>query len=100
MLFEESADKEITLDNAFIEKYKNAATITTDATVTGDQEHAAADDGDVHLPVLAPAVGLNCVAEIMNVKDEHPAVQLARQLETSGQPVSITGAWRLWCEHR
>lgn len=93
------AHKQITLTNQFIERYKNRAVITANCEILGDAVHDAAEDGDVHLPVIVEDLGLNCVAEIMNIKDEHAALQEARNAESSHEPINIVGAWRLWCEH-
>jgi len=91
----------ITLKNKFIEKYKNRATIT--ATYTIDKAHEkpnpAKNDGDLHIAGRAPEVKLPTVAEIMNAKDETGAVDSVHQHEGTNDPVMLTGAWRIWCEH-
>ena len=38
-------------------------------------------------------------AEIMNAASERHAVATIHQVEGSGQTVTVSGAWRLWCEH-
>lgn len=92
---------EITLKNSFIEKYKNRVTI--DATYTVDKAHKKVNppskDGDMHIAGRAPQIGLATVAEIMNAKDETPAVTFVRSIEGTGRTATMTGAWRLWCEH-
>lgn len=91
---------QITLKNAFVEKYKNRVTITTQFRVVhASKVHAAEDDGDQHVAGLAEEVGLPCVAEIMNAKFFKGAVEAVAAAEESEEPVSVTGAWRLWCEH-
>jgi len=96
-----NAQIEITLKNTFIEKYKNRATI--DATFTVDKAHArpnpASKDGDLHVAGRAPEIQLATVAEIMNAKLEQDAVVAIHQAESSGDPIKLTGAWRIWCEH-
>lgn len=95
------AQIEITLKNTFIEKYKNRATI--DATFTVDKAHARPNppskDGDLHAAGRAPEIQLATVAEIMNAKLEPDAVNAIHQAESSGDPIKVTGAWRVWCEH-
>jgi hypothetical protein len=95
------AEIEITLKNDFIEKFKNAATITTQFTV--DKAHkrpnSPSKDGDLHAAGRAPEVGLPIVAEIMNAKQFQPAVAKVHSVEGTNEPISLIGAWRLWCEH-
>jgi hypothetical protein len=95
-------DVEITLNNSFIEKYKNRATI--DANFVIDRAHARPNppkkDGDLHIAGRsADEIGLPIVAEIMNAKFQKDAVRLVHKVEGTGTAVSMTGAWRLWCEH-
>lgn len=96
-----SAQIQITLKNTFIEKFKDRATI--DATFTVDKAHktpnAASKDGDLHVAGRAPEIGLATVSEIMNAKDEDPAVQTIHAAEQTHKPVKLSGAWRIWCEH-
>src|SRR5262245_12811391 len=91
---------EITLKNTFIEKFKNKATI--EATYTVDKAHerpnSPSKDGDLHIAGRAPEVGLPAVAEIMNARDEDSSVDAIHAAERSGDPIKITGAWRLLCE--
>jgi hypothetical protein len=95
------ADIEITLKNTFIEQFKNRATIT--ATYTVDKAHKKpnppASDGDMHIAGRAPEIGLASVAEIMNAHDVPDAVQRIHDVEGTSHPVTMTGVWRLWCEH-
>jgi hypothetical protein len=95
------AEIRITLDDAFIEKYKDRATI--DAAFTVDKAHPRpnppASDGDLHAAGRAPEIGLAAVAEVMNAALEPEAVGLIHQAERSGEPLQVRGVWRLWCEH-
>jgi len=92
---------EITLKNAFIDKFQDRATI--DASFTVDKAHKhpnpAKKDGDLHIAGRAPEVELATVAEIMNAASQPAAVTAVHQAESSHQPIAVTGAWRLWCEH-
>ncbi|PYX90028.1 MAG: hypothetical protein DMG67_13715, partial [Acidobacteria bacterium] len=93
----------VTLKRAFIEKFKNRATI--DASLIVDHAHPhpnpAKADGDMHVAGRAQQqVGLPMVAEIMNAAagSETAAVTAVHQDEGDNQPVAITGVWRLWFE--
>lgn len=95
------AEIQITLQNAFIEKYKDRATI--EAAFTVDKAHPRpnppASDGDLHAAGRAPEIGLAAVAEVMNAALQPDAVNLVHQAERGGQAVQVRGVWRLWCEH-
>jgi hypothetical protein len=95
------AQTRIMMKSSFIEKYKNRVTI--DATYTVDKAHPhpnpAAKDADMHIAGRAPEIGLPTVAEIMNAVDDKDAVDKVHEVEGTGKPVAITGAWRLWPEH-
>lgn len=95
------AQIQITLNNSFIEKYKDRVTI--DATYTVDKAHPRpnppAKDGDLHIAGRAPEIGLATVAEIMNAGAQDSAVGLVHGVEGTGEPIDILGAWRIWCEH-
>lgn len=95
------AQTQITLKNAFIEEYKNRATIDVNYTV--DKAHAhpnpASKDGDLHIAGRAKEIGLATVAEIMNAISEDSAVTLVHGAEGTPSPIDILGAWRIWCEH-
>jgi hypothetical protein len=96
------AQIQITLKDSFIEKFKDRATVDTTFTVdkAHKQPNPASKDGDLHVAGRAPKeVGLAIVAEIMNAKDEDAAVQAIHAAEQTHQPVKLTGAWRIWCEH-
>lgn len=90
---------QITLKNSFIEKYKNRATITAPYRVIAFRKHTPAEDGDAHVAGLSDEVGLACVAEIMNVKFFQGALTAVKNRAADGEMVSVTGAWRIWCEH-
>src|SRR5262249_14897852 len=67
-----SSDIEITLENSFVEKYMNRATIDVAYTVdkSNQRPHPAFLDGDVHFAGRAPQIGLPIVAEIKNAVQE------------------------------
>ena len=95
------AQVEITLNNSFISEFRDRATIT--ATYTVDKSHhkpnPPAKDGDIHVAGRAPEIGLATVAEIMNAKEQKPAMDAILAVEGTATSVKITGAWRLWPEH-
>jgi len=95
------ANIEITLDNKFIEKYKDRVTIEANFTVDKAlaHPHAAKDDAELHIAGRAPEVKLPIVAEIMNAASQQPAMQVIHEAEGSDQAVAVNGVWRLWCEH-
>jgi len=101
-----SAEIVIRLDNSFIEKFKNRATIDADFTV--DKAHHTpkapspsnpSNDGDIHVAGRAPQVQLPTVAELMNAKLDKEAINTIVAAEGTGTPIALTGVWRLWCEH-
>ncbi len=95
------AQIQITVNNSFIEKYKDR--VTLEATYTVDKAHPHPNppkkDGDLHIAGRAPEIGLPTVAEIMNAGSEDSAVALVHAVEGTGTPIDILGAWRIWCEH-
>ena len=96
-----SSEVEITLENSFIEHYKNRVAIDVEFMVdkTDRRPHPAFLDGDFHISGRAPRIGLPIVVEIKNAAAEQEAVNLIRQAEGTGQTLRLTGAWRLWPEH-
>jgi hypothetical protein len=92
---------EITLKREFITMFKNRATIEANFTVDKAHLHPnpPAKDGDMHIAGRAPEIGLATVAEIMNAADQTPSVDRIHAVEGSGNPIMISGAWRMWCEH-
>src|SRR2546426_676658 len=95
------ANIEITLNNDFIEKYKDQATISVSFIV--DKAHPrpnpAKKDGDLHAAGRAEEIGLPIVAEIMNAASQKSAVNAIHKAEGTGNPIPLTGVWRIWCEH-
>jgi len=94
----------VVLKRAFVEKYKDRATI--DATFIVDHAHktpnAPAKDGDMHVAGRAQKeVGLPMVAEVMNAaqKGQTAAVTEIHAVEGKNSAVPVTGAWRFWFEH-
>jgi hypothetical protein len=101
-LVENAVAGTVVLKKAFIEKYKNRATI--DALFIVDHAHARpnppAKDGDIHVAGRADQqVGLPMVAEVMNAASEGTAVNEIHKDEAHNQAVPISGVWRLWLEH-
>ena len=99
-----AADKAVILKRAFVEKYKDRATI--DAQFIVDHPHPRpndpASDGDLHVAGRAQKdVGLPMVAEVVNagLPAQKHIVDLihADKGKNAQQPVS--GAWRFWFEH-
>ena len=91
----------ITLNNTFIEEFKDRATIDTMFTV--DRAHAKPNspskDGDLHVAGRAPEVQLPIVAELMNAKAQKPAMKRIHSVEGGDEGIAVAGAWRLWSEH-
>src|SRR5262249_46833891 len=73
-------------------------TFSVDAVAKVHKIGKGGDDGDLHFSGRAREVQLPIVAEIMNARDEDDAQAIART-SRGKDPVKITGAWRLWCEH-
>jgi hypothetical protein len=97
-----AAENVLVLNNDFIQKYKNRATI--DANYIIDKAHKqpnpASKDGDIHVAGRAPMdVGLATVAEMMNAREQPEALAAIHGAEGTGNPIKITGAWRIWPEH-
>lgn len=89
------------LKNSFISKYKNRTSITATTTVFAAHPHAKpqSQDGDIHVASRAPEIGLNFIAELMNARNHADGVTAFNNAKASGDPITVTGAWRLWCEH-
>ncbi len=99
---EAAAENVLILNNAFIEKYKNKATIDADFII--DKAHKrpnpAKKDADIHVAGRAPKeIGLAVVAEMMNAAEQKDALDAIRSAEGSGQPIKVSGSWRIWPEH-
>jgi hypothetical protein len=91
----------IVLENAFIKKYMDRATIETDFTpIAKSRVHPAKDDGEVHVGGIAAEAKLACVAEVMNAASSgKKATAVFATAIAQNKSVKVTGAWRLWCEH-
>ena len=97
------ADITVSLTKAFVQQFKDKATIST--TFRVDQHHnspnpigSGSNDGDIHIAGRDSVVKLPMVSEIINGKKEKSALDFLLQT-TSGQSVALTGIWRLWFEH-
>ena len=95
------ANIEITLKDDFIEQFKDRATISVSFVVDKAHRHPnpPKNDADLHAAGRADEVGLPIVAEIMNASSQKSAVDAIHQAEGTGNPIPLTGVWRLWCEH-
>jgi hypothetical protein len=94
----------IELDNQFIEDYQNRATITSEFKIAGlSGVHGigkSGDDGEVHIGGWSYEVGLPCVAEVMNAASSgKKGRQTFQKALNAHKKVTVTGAWRFWCEH-
>src|SRR5437763_14881629 len=91
----------IELDNKFIEKYENQATITSEFKIADiSAVHLPKNDGEIHVGGWAVAAGLAGVSEVMNAAhDGKKAMTAFRQAKDKQSKVTVTGAWRLWGEH-
>lgn len=93
------------LDNEFIHKYANRATISSEFTITGISAPHAIDsdgkDGEVHIGGWCHEAGLAGVSEIMNVANEGkgPRKEVLQAFNGGQTKLTFTGAWRLWGEH-
>jgi len=97
-----TAEISITLNNTFLEKYKNRATIDAKFTVdhSKGKPNPASKDGDMHVAGRdAKNIGMAAVAEIMNAKNHPDAVEAANNAAGTNSPIPISGAWRIWNEH-
>jgi len=96
-----SAQIQITLRQSFIDSIKNKVLISVEYVV--DKAHvrpnSPAKDGDLHIAGRSEVIGLPVVAEIMNAASESRSVNLVHSVEGSDETVTITGVWRIWCEH-
>jgi hypothetical protein len=101
-----SAQSSLVLSNAFIEKYKNRATIDSsfviDAALSRPHRISSdGNDGDLHFAGRTDDVGLPMVAEIINagLTSQRTAVKLVQQEKNTGDTVPLSGVWRIWFEH-
>jgi hypothetical protein len=89
----------IELDNEFIRKYENLATITSEHIVGGvSAPHPAKNDGEVHIGGWSQEAGFPGVVEIMNVATTGKAAMRAVK-QAKNKTITATGGWRLWGEH-
>ncbi len=94
----------LVLKRAWVEMFKDRATIDASFTIDHAHKHpnAPAADGDMHVAGRASKeVGLPMVAEMMNAAGamEKAAVDLIHKNEGNQKASPITGVWRLWFEH-
>jgi hypothetical protein len=91
----------IELDNKFIEKYENRATIESEFTIVKlSGVHPPANDGEIHIGGWADEAGLATVAEVMNAATSGADARKAfAKALTDQKKVTVAGAWRIWCEH-
>lgn len=95
----------LNLSAAFVNQYKNRATITAqfelDAHLKAPHRIGrSGDDGDIHMAGRAPEVQLPMVAEIMNAGlDTQSASVSLMNSASDGQSLPVTGVWRIWFEH-
>lgn len=96
----------VVLKKAWVKKYADRATI--DATMTVLRTHKSPNkisddgkDGDLHFAGTSTDIGLPFVAEVVNatMAGQKDAVDLIKASQASGDPLQISGAWRLWFEH-
>jgi hypothetical protein len=97
-----AAENVLILNNAFIQKYKNRATIDADYII--DKAHPKPNvpkkDADIHVAGRAPKdIGLATVAEMMNAAEHQDALDAIHAAEGTGQPIKVSGSWRIWPEH-
>lgn len=92
---------EIEIHESFVERYKDRVTIDTTFTVDKAMKSPLPSslDGDLHFAGRAPEVGLPIVGEIVNASTRKDAVELAHELARVGDPVRVSGVWRIWPEH-
>jgi len=91
----------VTIDRAFIERYKDRVTISTRFTIDDAMQSPNPNvmDGDLHIAGRAPEIELRVIAEIINAGSADSAVALVQRAVSTHQPITLTGAWRLWPEH-
>jgi hypothetical protein len=93
----------VVLKKAFVQKYKDRATI--DATFIVDHAHkrpnSPSKDGDIHASGRSSEVGLPMVAEVINAAQpkQKKAVDLIHAVEGKETKTNVSGAWRFWFEH-
>src|SRR5512143_221732 len=95
-------DIEVEIQRSFAEKYKDRVSINTVSTVdkTLAKPRPGLLDGDLHFAGRATEIGLPVVAEIANAETVMPAVDLVNRFEGTGQPLGISGVWRICSPRR
>ncbi len=93
----------LTLSKSFVEKYKNAATITVNLQVDEalKKPHrikSGGDDGDIHMAGRDDEIRLPLVVEMINAAGQASALADLKTV-TGGNPVPVSGVWRIWFEH-
>ena len=91
----------VTLDRAFLERYKNRVTISVAFTVDNALESPNPNllDGDFHIAGRATEIGFRLVAEIKNADSALRARAVVQRAESTHTAIPMTGVWRLWSEH-
>lgn len=95
----------LVLKRRFAQEYKNRLTIETRFEVSHVKKSvnsisAGGKDGDIHISGVAKTrIGLPLVIEIVNAREQKPAITLLRDKQASGGSLSVRGAWRIWFEH-
>jgi hypothetical protein len=93
----------VILKRAFVEKYKDRATIDANFIVghAHKRPNAPAKDGDMHVAGRSAEVGLPMVAEVMNAAQpgQKKTVALIHGVEGKPTKTNISGVWRFWFEH-
>ena len=91
----------VTLDNSFIENYKDRASMAINMTMDESNKwpKPVFADGDFHIAGRSPEAGLPVVAEIVNSKHEPKAVRFVHKTEGKDTAVPLSGVWRIWFEH-
>jgi len=101
------ATGQVLLKKTFIATYRNRVTITTNFKVDEAHPHpnaigTSSDDGDLHMAGRAQAIGLPMVVELSNgrLNDVTGVENAIHAAQGTNQAVSVSGAWRLWMEHK
>jgi hypothetical protein len=96
-----SAQIRLTLDDKFIDDFKNRVIISADLVVdhSKPKPNPPKADGDIHAASRSKDVGLPFVAEIMNSKEALTQVNALHDANGTDKEFQVQGAWRLWCEH-
>jgi hypothetical protein len=98
------AQSDIILKNTFIKKCMDRATIDVHYVLDHAKAHpnpigSGGSDGDLHTTGRSSDIQLPMVAEIINAAQHQEGVNIAHSIEGNGKAVSLSGFWRVWCEH-